>query len=97
MFACGNILKLNTRQTSVDDIEYFRQETIRSAKNLFSAGVNAFSVQPTLQKVFIMEEIPRYDPVSSDPLSLKPALSQLFNNTLTDQWIFVPLMDKLVM
>ena len=43
-----------------------------------------------------MKQIPRYDPVSSDPLSLKPALSQLFNNTLTDQWISCPLKDKLV-
>ena len=31
----------------------------------------------------------------NDPLSLKPALSQLFNNTLTDQWMSSPHKDKI--
>ena len=85
-----DITNLNTKRTSEDAIEYFKQETILSAKNLFKAAVNAFSIQPTLNKVVIMKQIPRYDPVASDPLSLKPALSQIFNTTLTDQWMSCP-------
>ena len=34
--------------------------------------------------------MPRYDPSSVDPLSLKPALSLLFNNTLSNQWMESP-------
>ena len=32
-----------------------------SANNLLSAAVNVLSVQPTLKKVVLMKQIPRYD------------------------------------
>ena len=91
-----DISNLNTKQTSPEDIEYFRQQTVLSANNLFAAAANALSVQPTLKKVVIMKQIPRYDPLVSDPLSLKPALSQLFNNTLTELWMSSPLKGRIV-
>ena len=90
-----DITNLNTKENAAEYLEYFRQETVISAKNLFTAGVNALSVQPSLEKVLILKQIPRYDPVVTDPLSLKPALSQLFNNTLTDQWMSSPHKDKI--
>ena len=43
-----------------------------------------------------MKQTPRYDPVSSDPLSLKPALSELFNNILTEQWMSSTVRNKIV-
>ena len=43
-----------------------------------------------------MKQTPRYDPLSSDPLSLKPALSELFNNILTEQWMSSTLKNKIV-
>ena len=43
----------------------------------------------------IMKQIPRYDPANVDPLSLKAALSQLFNTTLTELWMTCPLRDKI--
>ena len=42
-----------------------------------------------------MKQIPRYDLLSVDPLSLKPALSQLFNNTLTELWMSCLQKDKI--
>ena len=54
---------------------------------LFSAAVQALKVQPSLRKVVIMKQIPRYDPYHVDPLALKTTLSLLFNNTLTDLWM----------
>ena len=42
-----------------------------------------------------MKHIPRYDPKSVDPLAIKPALSQLFNNTLAEQWINSPLKERI--
>ena len=66
-----------------------------SATNLFQAGVNALKVQPTLSKVVIMKQIPRYDPSDVDPLSLKPALAMLFNNTLTNLWMESPDKEKI--
>ena len=91
-----DISNLNTKQTSEDDIEYFRQQAILSAKNLFSAAENAFTLQPKLQKVVLMKQTPRYDPVSSDLLCLKPALSDLFNNVLTEQWMSSLLKNKIL-
>ena len=63
---------------------------------MFSAAVSALDVQPSLQKVVIMNQTPRYDGAAVDPLSLKPALAQLFNRTLVDLWIDSPLKDKVV-
>ena len=47
-----------------------------------------------LKKVIILNQTPRYDDKSVDPLSLKPALALLFNNTLS-LWIESPLKAKL--
>ena len=84
------ITNLNTNNDPENNIEYFRQETINSAKHLFNAATNALKAKPSLRKVVIMKHIPRYDPSSVDPLSLKPALSLLFNNTLSSQWMESP-------
>ena len=76
-------------------MEYFRQEAVISATNLFNAAVNAIEAKPTLKKVIIMKQTPRYDPLDVDPLGLKPVLSLLFNNTLTDLWMVSPSKDKI--
>ena len=76
--------------------EYFKQEAIISANHFFTAGQNALINQPTLKKVVLMKHIPRYDPPQIDPLGLKPALSQLFNNTITELWMNCPNKEKLV-
>ena len=91
-----DITNLNTKQTSDDDIEYFRHQTELSAKNLFVAAENSLKQQPSLEKVVVMKQTPRYDPISSDPLSLKAALSELFNNILTEQWMSSKLKDRIV-
>ena len=82
-----DISNLNTKDNPAEFIEYVKQETILSAKNIFAVDKNALNFQPSLEKVVIMNQIPRYDPVESDPLSLKQAQSQLFNNTLTEEWM----------
>ena len=85
-----DITNLNTKDNPEQYMEYFRQEAIMSATNLFQAGLNALRVQPTLAKVVIMKQIPRYDPLDVDPLSLKASLSLLFNNTLANLWMESP-------
>ena len=91
-----DITNLQTNESPSRYLEYFKQETIVSAKNLFTAAVNALSSQPSLRKVVIMKQIPRYDPAEVDPLSLKPTLSQLFNNTLSDLWMNSSMKHKIV-
>ena len=91
-----DITNLNTKDNPEKHIEYFRQETVTSAKNFFQTGVDALSNSPSLEKVILLKQIPRYDPVNVDPLSIKPALSQLYNNTVTDLWMQSNMKDKLV-
>ena len=75
--------------------EYFKQEAIMSATQLFTSVSNALNANPHLKKVILMKQIPRYDPVSNDPKSIKAALSQLYNDTLTQLWLSSPLKDRL--
>ena len=65
-----DISNLNTKDDPEQYMEYFRQEAVMSATNVFNAGINALKSQPTLRKVIIMKQIPRYDPSDVDPLSL---------------------------
>ena len=90
-----DITNLKTEVDPEEHLEYFRQQTVMSARNIFDSCLLALEKQPTIKSVVIMKQTPRYDPVISDPLSLKPALSQLFNNTLTELWISSPLKNKI--
>ena len=42
-----------------------------------------------------MKQTPRYDPADVDPLSVKPAMSYLFNNTIMDLWMNSPMKDRM--
>jgi hypothetical protein len=90
-----DISNLKTKDEPEEHLDYFREETIKSATNLFKAASNALSVQPTLKSVVIMKQIPRYDPSSMDPLALKASLSLLFNNTITRLWTESPLRRRI--
>ena len=91
-----DITNFNTKGNPSQFLEYFKQETVLSARNLFTSAENALSAQPSLNTVVIMKQIPRYDPPKVDPLCLKPALSQLYNNTITELWMNSPLKNRIV-
>ena len=90
-----DITNLNTKDETSNHIEYFKQETVRSAHNLFNAATNGLRMQPTLGKIVIMKQVPRYDPSHVDPLGLKPSLALLFNHTITGLWMDSPNKDKI--
>ena len=75
--------------------EYFKQQAVVAATNLFTAVSDALVSNPELKKAIIMKQIPRYDPTSVDPNSIKAALSQLFNDTLVQLWLGSTLKDRL--
>ena len=85
-----DITNLNTKDNPQEYFDYFQQEAVVSATKLFESGEKAVIDNPNLQKVVIMNQIPRYDNVEVDPLSLKSALSLLFNKTLTTLWMQSP-------
>ena len=90
-----DISNLDTKMNPEKHFDYFRQVTILSAKNIFSACENALVINPGLKKVIIMKQIPRYDRTDIDPLSIKQALSQIFNSSLTDLWLASPNKNKI--
>ena len=90
-----DITNLNTKENPEEHIEYFKDVAIESATNLFLVVTNELKTHPSLRKVVIMKQIPRYDPPHIDPLAIKPNLSELFNNTLTKLWMDLdPTMKK---
>ena len=90
-----DVSNLKTDKNAEKYLNYFQQEAVMSAQNIFNAGVNALAQQPSLKKVLIMKHIPRYDPKDVDPLGLKPSLSHLFNSTLSELWMKSPLKEKI--
>ena len=90
-----DITNLNTKDDPERYLSFFKQEVVISAQNLFSSAVSALQTYQSLKKVVIMNQVPRYDPISVDPLSLKPALAVLFNNTLVGAWIDSPLKERI--
>ena len=42
-----------------------------------------------------MQQTPGYDTTEADPSSIKPVLSQLFNNSVTELWMTSQLKDKI--
>ena len=91
-----DITNLNTKDKPAEHSAYFKQEVVFAAKSLFSVAVSSVEVQPSLKKVVIMNQTPRYDEPTNDPLSLKPALAQLFNNTLAESWLESPMKDRII-
>ena len=91
-----DITNLNTKDKPEEYSEYYKREVRYAAKNVFDAAESAIAAQPSLKKVVIMCQTPRYDEISTDPLALKRVLADLFNQTLAELWLGSTLKDKLV-
>ena len=77
-----DITNLKTEGADGHNTEYFKQQAVESANNLFLAVSNAASKHTYLKKIIIMKQTPRYDFFSSTIPGLKPYLSKLYNDTL---------------
>ena len=49
----------------------------------------------SVSQVIIMKQTPRYDPLETDPLSLKSALSHIFSNTMMEQWMSSSMKERI--
>ena len=72
-----DITNLNTE----DNFEYLKQEVSIASKNMITAARNALKTYPGIEKVLILDRIPRFDKSEADPLHLKSTLSD-FGNTV---------------
>lgn len=90
-----DITNLEVVDNSDENLEFFKQETVKSARNVFDACLLALDRQPSLKKIVLMKQTPRYDPTTVDPFGLKAALSQIFNSTLTELWMSSTMKNKI--
>ena len=91
-----DITNLKTNSTdAVQYMEYFKQQAVVSANNIFQAATDAAKRHPKLKKIILMKQVPRYDDNSSSPPGVKGALSKLFNDTL-DKLMSERPVDKLL-
>ena len=54
---------------------------------MFELAENSLQNNPELKKVIILRSLPRYEPASVDPLSIKEKLNQFGNTLYTNLWI----------
>ena len=91
-----DITNLKTKGNNLNKYgEYFKQQSVVSASNLFTAVSNALVSHPSLRKVVIMKLTPRYDTVDNDPQGVKSALTQLYNDTLVQLYLASPHKERI--
>ena len=95
----GSVDITNMKTTKVNIVKYkefFKQQAVLSATNLFTTVSNAVQSNPEVQKVVIMKQTPRYDPKNNDPQAIKVELSKLYNKTLDQQWRNCPIKNRIM-
>ena len=92
-----DITNLKAETWDEHNVDEFKEETVKSARNLFSAVMNAAACHPRLKKIIIMKQIPRYDFLTSNPPGLKHLLSDLYNETLDKLYDECEYKDRVIM
>ena len=77
-----DITNLKTEGKNAHKHKYFKEQTITSAKNLFTSVTNAVKNHPSLQKIIVLKQTPRFDVTSTTTPGIKQELSKLYNETL---------------
>ena len=80
------ITNLDTKSSPEEGLTSFKETVIRSSTKLFTLAEAALHTNPSLEKVIILRRPPRFDPVVSDPMELKPQLSKLGDAVIFDLW-----------
>ena len=91
------ITNLNTDVTPEENLMQFKDEVIKASQKLFNLAECALHTYPSLDKVVLLRRPPRFDPVSVDPLELKPQLSRLGDSVLFDMWCNSSLKKKITL
>ena len=92
-----DITNLDTSKLrSNDNIEAFKQKTLVSCHNMFTAAQNALKTHPGLKKVVLMEHAPRHDTTIVDPTGLKPKLAQYANASIEQMWHSSAMKEKIL-
>ena len=80
-----DITNLDTSFSPEANIHFLKQEVFLASQNMITAARNIILANPNIKKVLILERIPRFDPVSSDPKQMKHELSNYANKVLREE------------
>ena len=80
-----DITNLDTSSRHPASLEYLKQEVFIASQNMIVTARNIIVNNPQIEKVLILDRIPRFDLDSTDPTQLKPMLSQYGNEVLRSE------------
>ena len=83
--------------TLFDNTEVFKQKVFISCQNMVTVAENAVLKNPSLEKVVLMEHIPRSDKSENDPTGLKANLARFANQNLEQMCQSSAFKDKITM
>ena len=92
-----DITNLNTLDNPIDSITEYREKIIISAQKMFCIAESAIHTHPSLEKVIILKNTPRFDLSSKDPLGLKPQFSALVDSIIFGLWCESRFRDSIIL
>ena len=76
-----DITDLDTAKNNEDEYdEKLKRAVAISCQNMFSTAESAIKAHPRLQRVTLLQHLPRYDTADVDPFNLKPQLAKYANS-----------------
>ena len=93
--ASSDISIIDTTNPTPTNVAAWHQEVFGKAKNTITAAENILKSNPSIDKVLILDQIPRFDPAFRDPSSYKPRLAQYFNDVLRQELTRSSLKDRI--
>ena len=82
----AEISNLDTTSAPAEKLPEMKKIVIEASTKLFTIAEAALESNPALKKVIILRRPPRFDPLSCDPLEVKPQLSRLGDAVIFDLW-----------
>ena len=81
--------------TSSSNFEFLKQKVYVASQNMIQAARNIVMRNPSIEKVLILERIPRFDPPTTDKAQLKPKLSEYANDVLREELAKCDMREKI--
>ena len=82
LFLQGGSLEIsNLNTSSILKVEEYKETVKKASEDMFYVATDALKANPSLEKVVILDRIPRHDPPKADPYGLKAELS-IYGNSI---------------
>ena len=88
---------LDIKNNPDENISNFREKVINSAHAIFTIAETALVHFPSLKNVIVLKRAPRFDPIETDPLNLKPQLSALADSVSFGLWCDSKFKNKIIL